>query len=243
LNENLKETSKVRITQTTLRRIIKEELDAVLDESMQKMLGLPHQYTTQDLMRAVKGLIDSPRGDMTPGSREARDVETLLSNHIRDKGTPEEKEALKKLRDDFLKSIGSVYRGGISSAHAGQTRYEKSRQRRAHFRDAMNEEDEEVARARKAKHIGPAFDVAQNKFQLDPEYQKGAKAMRDRVAKLKGKMNEDEDAEDAAEDAAYDNLESCVRAVIKDLLAAGVGADEASNIVFAAVRSTVYRAL
>jgi hypothetical protein len=56
-------------------------------------------------------------------------------------------------------------------------------------------------------------------------------------------MNEDEASEDAAEDAAYDNLESCVRTVIKDLLAAGVGADAASNIVFAAVRSTVYRAL
>ena len=56
-------------------------------------------------------------------------------------------------------------------------------------------------------------------------------------------MNENEDAEDAAEDAAYDNLESCVRTVIKDLLAAGVGADEASNIVFSAVRSTVSRAL
>ncbi len=130
----------MKITSTTLRRIIKEELDAVLGESMQKMLGLPHQYTTQDLMRAVKGLIDSPQGDMTPGSSEARDVETLISNHIRDKGTPEEKDALKKLRDDFLKSIGSVYRGHMATgAHAGQTRYEKSRQRRAHFRDAMEE--------------------------------------------------------------------------------------------------------
>ena len=130
----------MQITKTTLRRIIKEELDAVLGESMQKMLGLPHQYTTQDLMRAVQGLIDSPQGDMTPGSSEARDVETLISNHIRDKGTPEEKDALKKLRDDFLKSIGSVYRGHMATgAHAGQTRYEKSRQRRAHFRDAMEE--------------------------------------------------------------------------------------------------------
>ena len=51
----------------------------------------------------------------------------------------------------------------------------------------LNEEDENVARARKAKHIGPAFDVEQNKFQLDPEYQEKAKAMRKRVAKLKAK--------------------------------------------------------
>jgi hypothetical protein len=178
----------MQITKTTLRRIIKEELDAVLNESMQKMLGLPHQYTTQDLMRAVQGLIDSPQGDMTPGSSEARDVETLISNHIRDKGTPEEKDALKKLRDDFLKSIGSVYRGGVSSAHAGQTRYEKSRQRRAHFRDAMNE---------------------------------------------------DEDAEDAAEDAAYDKLSICVKAVMKDLMAAGINADYAENMIQDAVRTAV----
>ena len=63
----------------------------------------------------------------------------------------------------------------------------------------MNEEDKNVARARKAKHIGKAFDVRQNKFQLDPEYQKGAKAMRDRVAKLKakkkGRMDEAEGSE------------------------------------------------
>jgi len=53
----------------------------------------------------------------------------------------------------------------------------------------LNEEDEDenVARARKAKHIGKAFDVAQNKFQLDPEYQERAKAMRKRVAKMKAK--------------------------------------------------------
>ena len=107
----------------------------------------------------------------------------------------------------------------------------------------MNEEDEDVKRARERGHIGKAYDVDQNKFQLSDKYKKEAERMRKRVAKLKGRMNEDEATEDAAEDAAYDNLESCVRTVIKDLLAAGVGADEASNIVFAAVRSTVYRAL
>jgi hypothetical protein len=181
----------MRITSTTLRRIIKEELDAVLDESMQKMLGLPHQYTTQDLMRAVQGLIDSPQGDMTPGSSEARDVETLISNHIRDKGTPEEKEALKKLRDDFLKSIGSVYGVGRPSAHAGQTRYEKSRQLRAAAakrRAEMNEEEKSKARkdAEEAGHISKAFG-RENEFQLDKDYQDRAKAMRDRVAKLKAK--------------------------------------------------------
>jgi len=50
----------------------------------------------------------------------------------------------------------------------------------------LNEEDEDVKRARKAKHIGKAFDVRQNRFQLKQD-QKGAKAMRDRVAKLKAR--------------------------------------------------------
>ena len=115
----------MKLTQSQLRRIIKEELQTVLDESMQKMLGLPHQYTTQDLVTAVQGLIDSPREDMAPHSREARDVEDLISNHIRDKGTPEEKEALKTLRDDFLRAIGAT-------AHStADTKYQKNRAKRA----------------------------------------------------------------------------------------------------------------
>ena len=144
----------MKITQSQLRKLIKEELKAVLGESMQKMLGLPHQYTTQDLATAVQGLIKSPREDMTPNSDQAAAVEKLISNHIRDKGTPEEKDALKKLRDDFLKSIGSVYRGHmVTGAHAGQTRYEKSRQsrgdaakRRAEMQEsAMNEGESDPA--------------------------------------------------------------------------------------------------
>jgi hypothetical protein len=103
----------------------------------------------------------------------------------------------------------------------------------------LNEEDKEVARARKAKHIGPAFDVDQNKFQLSDKYKEKAKAMRDRVAKLKGRMDEDEDAEDAAEDAAYDKLAICVKAVMEDLMAAGINADYAENIIQAAVRTAV----
>jgi hypothetical protein len=103
----------------------------------------------------------------------------------------------------------------------------------------LNEEDKEVARARKAKHIGPAFDVDQNKFQLSDKYKEKAKAMRDRVAKLKGRMDEDEDAEDAAEDAAYDKLAICVKAVMEDLMAAGINADYAENIIQDAVRTAV----
>tara|TARA_Y100000593_G_scaffold42154_1_gene80769 strand:- start:85 stop:477 length:393 start_codon:yes stop_codon:yes gene_type:complete len=107
----------------------------------------------------------------------------------------------------------------------------------------LNEEDKEVARARKAKHIGPAFDVDQNKFQLSDKYKDNAEAMRKRVAKLKAKkkgaMNEDEDAEDAAEDAAYDKLSICVKAVMEDLMAAGINADYAENIIQDAVRTAV----
>ena len=51
----------------------------------------------------------------------------------------------------------------------------------------LNEEDEDVKRARERGHIGKAYDVDQNKFQLSDKYKKEAERMRKRVAKLKAK--------------------------------------------------------
>jgi hypothetical protein len=56
---------------------------------------------------------------------------------------------------------------------------------------------------------------------------------------LDATMNEDEATEDAAEDAAYDKLAICVKAVMKDLMAAGINADYAENIIHDAVRTAV----
>ena len=199
----------MQITSTTLRRIIKEEIEAVMNEDRAE-----HVAGIEAKIKRLEAEVER--------AQERRDEIGFDPAH--------ENPGLSRTYRELGVRIENM-----------EDKLEVLRQQRAEL--SMNEEDENVARARKAKHIGPAFDVAQNKFQLDPEYQKGAEAMRKRVAKMKGKMNEDEASADAAEDAAYDNLESCVRTVIKDLLAAGVGADEASHIVFAAVRSTVYRAL
>ena len=49
----------------------------------------------------------------------------------------------------------------------------------------------------------------------------------------------DEATEDAAEDAAYDKLAICVKAVMEDLMAAGINADYAENIIQDAVRTAV----
>jgi hypothetical protein len=230
----------MRITSTTLRRIIKEELEAVMYEAdaFQAEKDEEDRAATAASAAAFQG---SPERAMMAIEDH---VEDMLRNELFMEWYLDDIDfrKLEAMSDDNPQRFMKLIAARLEELGPGRGMPE------AVFdgfdlQAELNEEDENVARARKAKHIGPAFDVEQNKFQLDPEYQEKAKAMRKRVAKMKGKMNEDEDAEDAAEDAAYDNLESCVRTVIKDLLAAGVGADEASNIVFAAVRSTVYRAL
>ena len=56
--------------------------------------------------------------------------------------------------------------------------------------DAVTEEKSKARKdAEKAGHISKAFD-RDNEFQLDPEYKEKAAAMRKRVAKMKGEMNE-----------------------------------------------------
>ena len=182
----------MRITSTTLRRIIKEELKAIMNEGPARE---------------------------TPAERKER--------------IAAEKEAKKKVD----RARGSYYRH--QPPDRPETYPGEFAARYMQEDAAMNEEDEDVKRARERGHIGKAFDVEQNKFQLDPEYQEKAKAMRKRVAKMKGKMNEDEDAEDAAEDAAYDKLSICVKAVMEDLMAAGINADYAENMIQDAVRTAV----
>jgi hypothetical protein len=56
---------------------------------------------------------------------------------------------------------------------------------------------------------------------------------------LDATMNEDEASEDAAEDAAYDKLAICVKAVMEDLMAAGINPDYHSNIIQDAVRTAI----
>ncbi len=56
---------------------------------------------------------------------------------------------------------------------------------------------------------------------------------------LDATMNEDEASEDAAAAAAYDKLAICVKAVMEDLMAAGIDADYHSNIIQDEVRIAI----
>ena len=153
MNENLKETSKVQITKTTLRRIIKEELDAVMNEDRAE-----HVAGIEAKIKRLEAEVER--------AQERRDEIGYDPAHENPK-------------------LSKTYRELGVRIENMEDKLEVLRQQRAEL--SMNEEDEDVKRARKAKHIGPAFDVKQNRFQLDPEYQKGAEAMRKRVAKLKAR--------------------------------------------------------
>jgi len=146
----------MKITSTTLRRIIKEELDAVMNEDRAE-----HVAGIEAKIKRLEAEIDraQERRDeigYDPAADDPRTSKTYRELGVRIENMEDKLDTLRKQREEL----------------------------------SVNEEDKEVARARKAKHIGPAFDVEQNKFQLDPEYQERAKAMRKRVAKMKGEMNE-----------------------------------------------------
>ena len=146
----------MQITKTTLRRIIKEELDAVMNEDRAE-----HVAGIEAKIKRLEAEVEraQERRDeigYDPAADDPRTSKTYRELGVRIENMEDKLDTLRKQREEL----------------------------------SVNEEDKEVARARKAKHIGPAFDVEQNKFQLDPEYQERAKAMRKRVAKMKGEMNE-----------------------------------------------------
>ena len=146
----------MQITSTTLRRIIKEELDAVMSEDRAE-----HVAGIEAKIKRLEAEVEraQERRDeigYDPAADDPRTSKTYRELGVRIENMEDKLDTLRKQREEL----------------------------------SVNEEDKEVARARKAKHIGPAFDVEQNKFQLDPEYQERAKAMRKRVAKMKGEMNE-----------------------------------------------------
>jgi len=115
----------MKLTKSKLKQIIKEELEEILQEqSLPQKIGLNYQFTTAELIQKLKELI----GQKTTAGKDFRDLETMITNHIRAKGTPEEKQELKDLRDDLLRASGDV-------EHSGKTGYERRRVRRAYFKD------------------------------------------------------------------------------------------------------------
>ena len=80
---------------------------ASLIDALEKMLAAPE--LPKDIATDLKS------GDS--------ELEKMVSNQIRKKGTQEEKDKLKKLRDNLLQKVGRVDKDG-------RTSYEKSRENR-----------------------------------------------------------------------------------------------------------------
>jgi hypothetical protein len=118
----------VKLTKSKLKQLIKEELTKVLKEqSAQQQIGLPHgKFTPAQLIDALNNVVKNPEA---LANLDVRELETMISNQIRKRGTPEEKEQLKSLRDDMLRAAGKAGRGGLTS-------YERNRERRGSYRKA-----------------------------------------------------------------------------------------------------------
>ena len=142
----------MRITKTTLRRIIKEELDAVMNEDRAE-----HVAGIEAKIKRLEAEVER--------AQERRDAIGFDPAH--------ENPGLSKTYRELGVRIENM-----------EDKLEVLRQQRAEL--SMNEEDEDVKRARERGHIGKAFDVRQNKFQLKQD-DDATRAMRDRVAKLKAR--------------------------------------------------------
>jgi hypothetical protein len=202
----------MKITSTTLRRIIKEELEAVMyEDRAEHVAGIEAKIKR---LEAEVERAQERRDEIgyDPAADDPRTSKTYRELGVRIENMEDKLEVLRQQRAE----LSAMEEGRASETPAErkeriaaekEAKKKVDRARGSYYRHqppdrpetypgefaarymqedaAMNEEDENVARARKAKHIGPAFDVEQNKFQLDPEYQEKAKAMRKRVAKMK----------------------------------------------------------
>jgi hypothetical protein len=117
----------MKLTKSKLKQIIKEELNKTLQEqSLQQQIGLPHgMFTPADLISALTAVREKPE---VLANVDAGELESMISRYIQKKGTPEEKEQLKTLRDDVLRAAGHEVR-------QGRTSYERSRERRTGHKD------------------------------------------------------------------------------------------------------------
>mgnify|MGYP005635864687 CR=1 FL=1 len=114
----------MKLTKSKLKQLIKEELTKTLKEqSLQQQIGLPHgKFTPGDLIQALQKAVGSPE---SLANVDMHELEKMVSNQIRGKGTPEEKNMLKSLRDDVLRAAGKTDR-------YGHTSYERNRERRGY---------------------------------------------------------------------------------------------------------------
>ena len=131
----------MKITKTKLKQLIKEELQKALKEqSLQQQIGLSHgKFTPGELINALKNVVKNPEALANVNMHE---LEAMISNQIRKRGTSEEKNTLKSLRDDVLRAVGKTDR-------YGHTSYERNRERRG---NKIEREKDAMGHTAAAKH-------------------------------------------------------------------------------------------
>jgi hypothetical protein len=174
----------MQITSTTLRRIIKEELNAAINEA--------------DAFQAAKD--EEERAATAAGSaafqrspeRAMMAIEDHVENEVGEEGLymaylldDVDFRKLEAMSDNdpqkFMKLIAARLEELAPGRGVASYVFDDF-----DLQAELNEEDEDVKRARERGHIGKAFDVRQNKFQLKQD-DDATRAMRDRVARLKAR--------------------------------------------------------
>tara|TARA_Y100000034_G_C6748125_1_gene332371 strand:+ start:301 stop:678 length:378 start_codon:yes stop_codon:yes gene_type:complete len=123
----------MKLTKPQLKQIIKEELEKIMEGSLPQKLGLGFEFTTDELILNLSAMLDSEKPETIPqGPGEFRELEGMITNHIQKKGTPEQKEKLKELRNDLTRAIGRVDRSGM-------TGYERRAKHRSYHKEKQKE--------------------------------------------------------------------------------------------------------
>ena len=168
----------MRITQNTLRQIIKEELDAVMQEGpldMLRNLGRKKKTAAPAEPELTCAEVRQKYNEIAP--------ETTYGT-IGDNAEAMQRQLIKNNPGCFTAQEKEIAESDPAKLVTGDgpMNEEKPEDREARI-------DRAIADARKKGHIGNAFDVRQNRsfFDQDPERDAATAA---RVARLKGKMNE-----------------------------------------------------
>jgi hypothetical protein len=174
----------MRITSTTLRRIIKEELDAVMNEADAFQAAKDEEERAATAASAAAFQASPERAMMAIEDHVKHEVgeEGLYMEYLLDDVDFRKLEAMSD--DDpqkFMKLIAARLEELAPGRGVASYVFDDF-----DLQAELNEEDEDVKRARERGHIGKAFDVRQNKFQLKQD-DDATRAMRDRVAKLKAR--------------------------------------------------------
>jgi len=125
----------MKLTKSQLKQIIKEELEKIMEGSLPQKLGLGFEFTTDELILNLSAMLENPE-TIPQGPGEFRELEGMITKHIQKKGTPEQKEKLKELRNDLTRATGGVSQHG---PYTGMTGYERRAAARSYHKEKQKE--------------------------------------------------------------------------------------------------------